>query len=67
MSDNNPSITLQEYGEAKEVELTPEQHTYIKEKINTGNEKLGLDHIRDNIYKISAKQYVGSMDFYLYF
>ena len=61
LSVNNLSITLQEYGEAEEVELTPEQHTYIKEKINTTDEKLGLEYIRDNIYKISAKQYVGSI------
>ena len=34
LSDNNESITLIEYGEPKQVTLTPEQHTYIKEKVN---------------------------------
>ena len=53
--DNKEPIILTEYGDPEEVTLTPEQHTYIKEKINITSEKLKLDHDRDNIYDISAK------------
>ena len=63
LSDNKESITLIEYGEPKQVTLTPEQHTYIKEKVNRekGREKISLEHVRDNIYNIKANQYVGSI------
>ena len=40
--DNKESITLKEHGDSKEVVLTPEQHKYIKEKINIKSEKLNF-------------------------
>ena len=61
MLDNKEPITLKEHGDSKKVTLTPEQHKYIKEKINIKSEKLNLDHVENNDYNIKAKQYVGSI------
>jgi len=62
-SELDSPINLEENSkEYKEVKLTQSAYEYIQHKINEDKDgKLVVKHVKENIYKIKAQNYVGSL------